>query len=136
MPFKKGQSGNPKGKPKGAVSKYVKVRDDFFKAYYKLGGLKNLLTLFEDRRWCRECGNTYPAEPYRKDCECGKPLKLQSGQSTEKEFMFKVLPGLMPKKIDLDAQVEPEPPMTPDEEALLRALLKARVERKLENPTG
>jgi len=131
MRYQKGESGNPAGKPTGAVSKYVKVRNDFFKAYYKLGGFKNFLTLFETRRWCRACGNTYPEEPYKKFCDCGELLKLQSGQSTQKEFFFKVLPGLMPKKFDLDAKVDMDTTieLSEEEQEILR-----EIKERLANP--
>ena len=72
MPFKKGQSGNPKGKPKGAISACTKAKADYFKVYQKLGGYKAFLKY------------------------------MQQNEGLWPDFYFKVLPGLMPKKTDLD----------------------------------
>ncbi len=68
MPFKKGQSGNPKGKPKGAISRCTKAKADYFEIYEKLGGYKALLKY------------------------------MQQNKGLWPDFYFKVLPGLMPKK--------------------------------------
>ena len=68
MPFKKGQSGNPTGKPKGAISACTKAKADYFKVYEKLGGYKKFLKYMQENR------QLWP------------------------EFFFKVLPSLMPKK--------------------------------------
>jgi hypothetical protein len=102
MPFQKGQSGNPAGKPRGAVSACTRAKNDFFKAYFKLGGLKNLMHLFEDRKWCKACGTNYPRDYDQKFCKCGELVKLIPGEITQREFFFKVLPQLMPKKADVD----------------------------------
>jgi len=34
------RSGNPMGKPKGAISKYARLREDFFEAYQQMGGVQ------------------------------------------------------------------------------------------------
>ena len=48
------RSGNPLGKPKGAISKFARLREDFLKAYRKMGGVQGLLS------WARE----HPSEFY------------------------------------------------------------------------
>lgn len=40
MPFKKGQSGNPKGKVKGQVGKITQLKQDWMKAYVEGGSAK------------------------------------------------------------------------------------------------
>lgn len=75
MPFQKGQSGNPKGKPKGAVSACTKAKADYFKVYQRLGGYKGFLKYMKDNK------QLWP------------------------DFFFKVLPSLMPKKNDLEGNV-------------------------------
>ena len=42
------RSGNPMGKPKGAISKFAQLREDFLKAYQQMGGVQGLLT------WAKE----------------------------------------------------------------------------------
>jgi hypothetical protein len=42
------RSGNLMGKPKGAISKFAQLREDFFKAYREMGGVQGLLT------WAKE----------------------------------------------------------------------------------
>lgn len=48
------RSGNPMGKPKGAISKFAQLREDFFKDYRQMGGGQGLLT------WAKE----HPSEFY------------------------------------------------------------------------
>jgi len=48
------RSGNPMGKPKGAISKFTQLREDFFEAYQQMGGVQGLLT------WAKE----HPSEFY------------------------------------------------------------------------
>lgn len=43
--FVKGKSGNPHGRPKGAVNKLSRIRDDWIKSYETTGGVKNWLKL-------------------------------------------------------------------------------------------
>ena len=52
--FVKGHSGNPGGKPQGAVSKLTQLKEDFFTIYDKLGGMEGLLG------WAKE----HPTEFY------------------------------------------------------------------------
>lgn len=42
------RSGNPMGKPKGAISKFTQLREDFLKAYQQMGGVQGLL------KWANE----------------------------------------------------------------------------------
>jgi hypothetical protein len=42
-PFKKGQSGNPKGKPKGAVCKFTTLKAAFLNVFERTGGEDGLL---------------------------------------------------------------------------------------------
>jgi len=83
------------GRPRGSKSKGAKIKDDFFNAYFKMGGKKWLLGFLADKRNARE-------------------------------FLFKVLPSLMPKKVDLEETVEVEHRLTPEMEELMRAFLEAR----------
>lgn len=75
MPFQKGKSGNPAGKPKGAISVCTKAKADYFKVYQKLGGYRAFL------KYMQENSQLWP------------------------DFFFKVLPSLMPKKNDPEANV-------------------------------
>lgn len=75
MPFQKGVSGNPKGKPKGAISGCTKTKNDYFKVYEKMGGYNGFLKFIKENR------QLWP------------------------EFFFKVLPGLMPKKTELEGKI-------------------------------
>lgn len=75
MPFKKGQSGNPRGKPKGAISSCTKAKADYFRVYEKLGGYKAFLKY------------------------------MQQNKSLWSDFYFKVLPSLIPKKTDLEGNL-------------------------------
>lgn len=44
MPFKKGQSGNPKGRKPGTTSMTTRmIRDAFIEAFHKIGGVKKLV---------------------------------------------------------------------------------------------
>jgi hypothetical protein len=38
--FKKGQTSNPLGRPKGSKNSFTKIREDWLKAYHKGGGEK------------------------------------------------------------------------------------------------
>jgi hypothetical protein len=93
-----------KGRPKGSVNKCTQVKEEFFQAYFKLGGLKNLLKLFADKKWCSACGQTYPAKHLEKMCTCGQRLKLIPGDITQKQFIFNVLPQLIPKKTEIEGK--------------------------------
>ncbi len=42
MPFAKGKSGNPAGKPKGKINKYSYLKEDMLFVYKKMGGKKAL----------------------------------------------------------------------------------------------
>ena len=39
MPFKKGESGNPEGRPRGAKDKFTDLKDEFLKAFYDEDGI-------------------------------------------------------------------------------------------------
>jgi hypothetical protein len=52
--FIKGYSGNPIGKPRGAVSKLGRLKEDFFGVYNKMGGKNGLFA------WAKE----HPTEFY------------------------------------------------------------------------
>ena len=42
-PYRKGQSGNPKGKPKGAVCKFTTLKAAFLNVFERMGGENGLL---------------------------------------------------------------------------------------------
>lgn len=48
------RSGNPMGKPKGAISKFTQLKEDFLRVYHQMGGIQSLLT------WAKE----HPSEFY------------------------------------------------------------------------
>ena len=48
------RSGNPSGKPRGAISKFARLREDFLKVYRQMGGVQGLLA------WAKE----HPSEFY------------------------------------------------------------------------
>ena len=73
--FKKGQSGNPKGKPPGALGACTKVKNDYFKVYEKLGGYKGFLKY------------------------------LLSNRALWPDYYLKVLPMLMPKRTELQGNI-------------------------------
>lgn len=73
--YKKGESGNIKGKPKGAVGACTKAKNDYFKVYEKLGGYKAFLKYMNENR------ALWP------------------------DFYFKVLPSLMPKRTELEGNI-------------------------------
>ena len=75
MKYQKGKSGNPGGRPKGAVSRCTRAKDDYFRVYEKLGGYKAFL------KYIRENRQLWP------------------------EFFFRVLPSLMPKKTELEGKL-------------------------------
>ena len=38
--WQKGQSGNPRGRPKGAKGQFTQIKADFFEAFQLLGGVQ------------------------------------------------------------------------------------------------
>ena len=46
--FVSGQSGNPKGRPKGAVSKFTGLKHEFVRVYEEHGGIEALVRLLKD----------------------------------------------------------------------------------------
>ena len=43
MTFNKGESGNPEGRPKGAVGQFTSLKDSFINAFKELGGQDALI---------------------------------------------------------------------------------------------
>ena len=58
MPFKKGQSGNPNGRPKGILSPMTQIKEDWLKVYAEKGnGLSLLRKLAKDNpQWFFDTG--------------------------------------------------------------------------------
>ena len=51
MPFKKGESGNPNGRPKGSKDKFTDLKEEFLKAFYDedgIGGAKGIKELLKN----------------------------------------------------------------------------------------
>ncbi len=84
------------GRPKGLKNRATKAKEDYFKAYAKLGGLVCLIETLQDKR-------------------------------SRKEFLLRVLPSLMPKNGDGDAQkVLIEYGLSHEMESLMKAMIEAR----------
>ena len=45
--FKKGQSGNPAGRPKGSLNKYTKTKNEFIDIFHKAKGPKRVLNMIK-----------------------------------------------------------------------------------------
>jgi hypothetical protein len=89
-PFPKGVSGNPKGKPKGAVCKFTTLKDAFLGAFQNIGGQQAI----ED--WLNESCTIRDKN--------GKVIKIAFGDR-KKEF-FKMITPMLPKEVTLSGNLD------------------------------
>lgn len=79
------------GRPSKTVSKAAEIKESFFRAFQKAGGLERLVKLLE----AEKLGKSPTKEKRRKSEEKDRRFL---------EFCYKVLPNLFPKKTELEVE--------------------------------
>lgn len=99
--------GRPR-KKKGDISLCTRAKNEFFEFYFKSGGKKRLKALAVNLLRCTNCGFELPYRKKPGKCEhCGKNgwKFIPKERMFLEDFVTRVLPGLMPKKTDINGNL-------------------------------
>lgn len=83
----------PKGRPRGAKNKATRAKEDYFKAYTRLGGVACLLEILNDKRSRKEfLLRVLPSlMPKNGDGEDAKKLLVEYGLTPEMESLMRAM---------------------------------------------